>query len=116
MTHQRNRFGMIAGVVMHLPAAGLGGAEFHRVAQTFEHAHHRLAGLGEERVVIAGDEERDQHTYWRKRTYCAFHCSVSRGSYRSVGKDRSMTARASARESTAPVASICIAMLPSAVA
>ena len=52
-------FGLVAGVVVHLAAAGLGGVEVDGVAEALEDAHDGLAGAGEERVVIAGDEERD---------------------------------------------------------
>jgi hypothetical protein len=52
-------FGLVAGVVVHLTAAGLGGVEVDGVAEAFEDADDGLAGAGEEGVVIAGDEERD---------------------------------------------------------
>jgi hypothetical protein len=50
---------LIAGVVVHLAAAGLAGREVDGVAEALEDAHDGLAGAGKERVVIAGDEERD---------------------------------------------------------
>ena len=52
-------FPVIAGVVVHLAAAGLGEGEVEGVAEAFEDARDGDTGLGEERVVIAGDEERD---------------------------------------------------------
>jgi len=47
----------VAGIVVHLAATGLGGAEFDGVAEAFEDGNDGLAGLGKEGVVIAGDEE-----------------------------------------------------------
>ena len=41
---------------MHLAAAGLIAAEFDAMAQAFEHGDDGFSGLGEKRVVIAGDE------------------------------------------------------------
>ena len=54
--------------------------------------------------------------YCLKRRTCGSQRSGARGSKRSTGNDRSITIRASAMDPTAPVATICIAMLPSAVA
>jgi hypothetical protein len=42
-----------------LAAAGLAGGKVEGVAEALEDADNGLAGAGEERVVIAGDEERD---------------------------------------------------------
>ena len=61
----RQRFRGIAGVVVHLSAAGLRVAELDRVPEPLEHRHDRLAGLGEERVVVAADEEGDEHVSYR---------------------------------------------------
>jgi hypothetical protein len=44
---------------VHLAAAGLFDGEIDGVAQAFEQARNGDAGLGEQRVVVAGDEERD---------------------------------------------------------
>jgi hypothetical protein len=44
---------------VHLSAAGLLHGELDGVAQTFEHTRDGDSGLREQRVVIAGDEERD---------------------------------------------------------
>ena len=66
MAHQRHGFGVIAGVVVHLAAAGLGCAELDGVAEAFEHSHDGLAGFREKGVVITGYEQGDQHT-GRKR-------------------------------------------------
>ena len=54
--HQRHRLQLIAGVVMHLPAARLPGGKLHRMPQPFQHLHHSLARLREQRVVIAGNK------------------------------------------------------------
>jgi hypothetical protein len=51
--------GLVAGVVVHLAAAGLAWGEVDGVAEAFEDADDGLACGGEEGVVIAGDEERD---------------------------------------------------------
>ena len=50
------RLPLIAGVVVHLPAAGLPGREFHRLSQALEHGHHRFPRLREQGVVVACDE------------------------------------------------------------
>lgn len=52
-------FGLVAGVVVHLAAAGLAGGEVDGVAEALEDTDDGLAGAGEERVVIAGDKKRD---------------------------------------------------------
>jgi hypothetical protein len=44
---------------VHLAAAGLGQREFDGVAEALEDLGDGDAGLREERVVIAGDEEGD---------------------------------------------------------
>jgi hypothetical protein len=44
---------------VHLAAAGLAGGKVDGVAEALEDADDGLAGLGKQRVVIAGDEERD---------------------------------------------------------
>jgi len=44
---------------VHLATAGLGEGEVDGVAEALEDLRDGDAGLGEERVVIAGDEERD---------------------------------------------------------
>jgi len=44
---------------VHLAAAGLGEGEVDGVAEALEDLRDGDAGLGKERVVIAGDEERD---------------------------------------------------------
>jgi hypothetical protein len=58
---QRHALARIAGVHVHLPAAGLLEREVHLAAQPLEQAHRRAARLREERVVEAGDEEADAH-------------------------------------------------------
>jgi hypothetical protein len=52
-------FGLVAGVVVHLAAAGLCKREVDRVTQAFQHARHRDACLRKQGVVIAGNKERD---------------------------------------------------------
>jgi hypothetical protein len=54
---QRHGLGLIAGVVVHLAAAGLALGKVHVVAEAFENADDRLSSLREQSVVIAGDEE-----------------------------------------------------------
>jgi hypothetical protein len=44
---------------VHLAAAGLLHRELDGVTQTFEHTRDGDSGLREQRVVIAGDKERD---------------------------------------------------------
>jgi hypothetical protein len=58
---ERHRFGLVAGVEVHLAATGLRPGKVHRMPQPFEQAHHRFAGLGKQRVVVAGDEQQDSH-------------------------------------------------------
>ena len=55
----RHSFVVVAGVVVHLATAGLLHWEGDGVAEAFENMGDRDARLGEERVVVAGDEERD---------------------------------------------------------
>ena len=52
-------FAVVAGVVVHLATARLFDRELDGVAETLEHTCDRYARFGEERVVVAGDEERD---------------------------------------------------------
>ena len=54
--------------------------------------------------------------YCSNRSACWSHLSVSRGSKTSVGKDRSTIARTSRKDAAPPVARICIATFPKAVA
>ena len=66
--HDADGFRAVAGVVVHLAAAGLGLTELDGVAEAFEDGDDGFTGFGEESVVVAGNEERDQHVkYWRKR-------------------------------------------------
>lgn len=51
----------VAGIVVHLAAAGLLGTEFDRVPQSFEHGHGGLAGGGKQGVVETGDKQGDAH-------------------------------------------------------
>jgi hypothetical protein len=50
---------MVAGVVVHLAAAGLGEREVDGVAEALEEARDGDPGPGKERVVVTGDEEGD---------------------------------------------------------
>jgi hypothetical protein len=58
-TDEGDSFTMVASVVVHLAAAGLLDGERDGVAEAFEEACDSDARLGEERVVVAGDKERD---------------------------------------------------------
>jgi len=58
---ERSGLALVAGVVVHLPAAGLLLRELDPVAEALEQPDDRLAGLGEHRVVEAGDEQGDTH-------------------------------------------------------
>ena len=60
--HQRKSFALIAAVVMHLAAAGLGLAELDGVAEPFEDADDGLPCFWKQSVVVAGDEERNTQT------------------------------------------------------
>jgi hypothetical protein len=53
---------------MHLTAAGLAGGKVYGVPEALEDTHDGLAGAGKERVVIAGDEERDAQISRLERT------------------------------------------------
>jgi hypothetical protein len=57
MPHQRDGLTLIAGVEVHLTAAGLFEREIDRVAQPLQQPHHRTPGLGENRIVETGDEQ-----------------------------------------------------------
>jgi hypothetical protein len=57
----RRSLAPVAGVEVHLAAAGLGRGELHLVAKPFEHGHHGLAGAGVQRVSQAGHEQADSH-------------------------------------------------------
>ncbi len=54
--HERERFAAIAGVEMHLAAAGLRGKELNGVPQALQHMNNGLPRLWEQRVVVTGDE------------------------------------------------------------
>jgi len=56
--HERDRLTRVAGVGVHLPAAGLLGGEVDRHPQPLQQPHHRTAGLGEQGVVQTRDEQR----------------------------------------------------------
>ena len=52
---------LVAGVEVHLAAAGLLGRELDLVAQPPQQAHDRPPDLRVQQVVVAGDEQRDAH-------------------------------------------------------
>ena len=52
---------VIAGVEVHLSAAGLLQRETPPLAQPLQHAHHRLPVSRKQCVVVAGDEKSDAH-------------------------------------------------------
>ena len=58
---QRIRLRPVAGVDVHLTAAGLGHREVDVVPEPLEQPHHRLARLRERRVVDAREEQADAH-------------------------------------------------------
>jgi hypothetical protein len=60
---------LVAGVVMHLAAASLAGGKVDSMAEAFKDADDGLAGAGKERVVIAGDEERDAQRRTSRRPW-----------------------------------------------
>ena len=59
---------LVAGVEVHLAAARLLRRELDVVAETAQQPDDRLADLGEEEVVVAGDEQADAHAQARPRT------------------------------------------------
>ena len=64
---QRHRLRLIASVVMHLSAACLSSGKLHRMPQPLQHPHHGLTRLRKQRVVIAGDKQRDSQTILRRK-------------------------------------------------
>ncbi len=54
---QRIRLFLVAGIPVHLPAAGLAGRKVDSMSQPLQHADHGLTRLRKQRVVIAGDEQ-----------------------------------------------------------
>jgi hypothetical protein len=50
---------LVAGVPVHLAAAGLSGGKVDGVTEAFEDADDGFSGLGKQGVVVAGDKERD---------------------------------------------------------
>ena len=59
---QRHRLRLIPRIPMHLPATSLPRRKLHRMPQPFQHPHHGLTGLRKQRIVIAGDKQRDSQT------------------------------------------------------
>src|SRR4051812_24340598 len=58
---ERYRLALVAGVEMHLAAAGLREGESYLYPEAFEDLDRCPAGLGKEGVVEAGDKERNAH-------------------------------------------------------
>jgi hypothetical protein len=76
MADDGNGLAMVAGVPMHLAAAGLIGREVDGVAEAFEDVDDGFAGLREESVVVTGDEERHSHGGdLRELIECSFYGS-----------------------------------------
>ena len=66
--HQRQSFGLIAAVIVHLATTGLRLAELNGVAQPLQNRHDGLARLRKQCVVITGNEERNpQPSIYRKK-------------------------------------------------
>jgi hypothetical protein len=61
MADDGDRLAQIAGVPMHLAAAGLLWAKLDLVPEALKHAHDSLSRLRKERIVITGDEKGDAH-------------------------------------------------------
>jgi hypothetical protein len=54
---------------VHLSATGLGFAELDGVTEALEDGDDGFSGVGEESVVVAGDEEGDEHGVADSRLY-----------------------------------------------
>ena len=65
--HQRQRFRLIARVVMHLSAAGLRVRKFDGVPEPLQHSHHGNAYLWKQCVVVARDKQSDSHEEFNSR-------------------------------------------------
>ena len=63
---QRHSLSLIPRVVVHLSAAGLPRRKLHRMPQPLQQSHHGLASLGKQRVVIAGNKQRNSQTNLQK--------------------------------------------------
>jgi hypothetical protein len=55
--HQIQRFGRIAGIMVHLTATGLVLGKLDLVIKSLQQPHHRLSGAGIHGVGDAGDEQ-----------------------------------------------------------
>ena len=53
------RFILVAAVVVHLSAAGLGPGEVYSMSKTLKHMDNSHAGFGKQSIVVTGNEERD---------------------------------------------------------
>ena len=60
-TNERDGLALVAGVEVHLAAAGLLAPELDGVAQPLQHLNGGTAGLRKQRVVEAGDKQCDAH-------------------------------------------------------
>src|SRR4051812_15140287 len=59
--HEILGLALVAAVAVHLPAAGLVEWKLDLVPESFEERDDGTSGRGKERVVEAGEEERDPH-------------------------------------------------------
>ena len=57
VTDDRDGFAQVASIPVHLTAAGLLGAELDFMAEALENAYDGFACLGEESIVVAGNEK-----------------------------------------------------------
>jgi hypothetical protein len=63
---------MVAGVPVHLAAAGLLDWKVNSVAEALEYANYGLAGLGKESVVVTGDEQRHSQGEILRNSECSW--------------------------------------------
>ena len=64
-SYQRQSFRLIPCIPMHLSAARLTRGKLHRMPQPFQHPDHGLASLRKQRVVVAGNKQRDSQNTLR---------------------------------------------------
>jgi hypothetical protein len=67
---------------MHLPAACLPRRKLHRMPQTLQHTNHSLTRLRKQRIVIAGDKQRDSQTNLQRQ------CNPEQNSIESIFPQR----------------------------
>jgi hypothetical protein len=61
VAHQVGRFLRVSGIGVHLTTTSLGFAKLDCVAEPLQNTHNCFTGFGEESVVVAGDEKRNDH-------------------------------------------------------